>query len=328
MVKFIACCLACTILFASSSLSVAQVPAELDAAWQKVFERQAQLQLVIQELETIVKENAASDVPNPEQSILKGKLARVKKQYEKLAAEQEQLLAQKTPAAETPKTAEPKKEAAPAKKAAAPRNEMTPITDTPGLPRVLLIGDSISIGYTLPVRELLQGKANVHRVLTNCGPTKGPSKVDGWLVDKRTGGEKWDVIHFNFGLHDLKHSDDKGTIVDVTETSKRQVSPEDYEKNLREIVGKLKATGAKLIWCSTTPVPKGAKGRVPGDEVLYNEIALKVMKENNIAVDDLYAFALPQLDKIQNKADVHFSANGSKELAKQVVSTIEAALKK
>jgi hypothetical protein len=215
----------------------------------------------------------------------------------------------------------------PAKKAAPKNDAMTPVTDTPGLPRVLLIGDSISIDYTLPVRELLKGKANVHRVLTNCGPTKDPSKVDAWLVDKRTGGEKWDMIHFNFGLHDLKHSDDKGTIVAVTKESKRQVSPEDYEKNLREIVGKLKATGAKLIYCTTTPVPEGAKGRVPGDEVLYNEIALKVMKENNIAVDDLYAFAKPRLDKIQNKADVHFSAAGSKELATQVVSTIEEALK-
>ena len=38
-----------------------------------------------------------------------------------------------------------------------------PIQDNPALPRVLLIGDSISIGYTLPVRELLDGRANLHR---------------------------------------------------------------------------------------------------------------------------------------------------------------------
>jgi acyl-CoA thioesterase-1 len=223
---------------------------------------------------------------------------------------------------------ETKKDPAPAKKAAPKNDAMTPITDTPGLPRVLLIGDSISIGYTLPVRELLRGKANVHRVLTNCGPTKNVKVLDSWLDDKRTGGAKWDVIHFNFGLHDVKYADEKGTLIQVTDTGKPQVSPEDYEKNLREIVGKLKATGARLIWCSTTPVPEGAKGRVPGDEVKYNAIALKIMKEHNIAVDDLYTFALPKLDMIQKKADVHFSDAGSKELASQVVSTIEAALKK
>src|SRR5437762_2496146 len=40
--------------------------------------------------------------------------------------------------------------------AAVPENSaMAEIRDVPGLPRVLLIGDSISIGYTLPVRKLL-----------------------------------------------------------------------------------------------------------------------------------------------------------------------------
>ena len=59
---------------------------------------------------------------------------------------------------------------------------MQPVTDIEGLPRVLLIGDSISIGYTVPVREMLDGKANVHRPLTNCGPTtNGLKNIDKWL---------------------------------------------------------------------------------------------------------------------------------------------------
>ena len=41
---------------------------------------------------------------------------------------------------------------------------LKPISDIAGLPRVLIVGDSISIGYTLPTRSLLSGKANVHRV--------------------------------------------------------------------------------------------------------------------------------------------------------------------
>ena len=45
------------------------------------------------------------------------------------------------------------------------------VKDDPALPRVLLIGDSISIGYTVPTRRLLEGKANVHRIPTNGGPT-------------------------------------------------------------------------------------------------------------------------------------------------------------
>jgi acyl-CoA thioesterase-1 len=192
---------------------------------------------------------------------------------------------------------------------------MVEITDTPGLPRVLLIGDSISIGYTLPVRQLLQGKANVHRILTNGGPTKNASATN---LTKWLGTERWDVIHFNFGLHDLKHMED----------DKRQVSPEDYEKNLREIVAALKATGAKLIWANTTPVPEGkiTPPRTPADVTLYNNVALKVMKDNGIAVDDLNSAIAPKLKEYQRPLDVHFNADGYKFLADEVAKAITAQL--
>ena len=78
---------------------------------------------------------------------------------------------------------------------AAKEPSFEPVTDEPKLPRVLLIGDSISMGYTVPVRNLLKGKANVHRVLENGGPTtNGLAKLQTWL-----GKGKWDVIHFNWG---------------------------------------------------------------------------------------------------------------------------------
>lgn len=219
---------------------------------------------------------------------------------------------------------------APKKKAAAPKgpSPLATVEETPGLPRVLLIGDSISIGYTLPVRELLKGKANVQRPNTNCGPTtNGLKGIDAWLA---TGGadKKWDVIHFNWGLHDLKYMGPDGSnLADPkAEGSHRQVSPEDYEKNLTQLVERLKQTGAKLIWRNTTPVPDGAKGRVVGDDVLYNEIAAKVMKANDIPIHDLYGFAKPQLAKIQRPADVHYTTEGSQALAEDVVSVIEKAL--
>ncbi|MGA1617380.1 MAG: SGNH/GDSL hydrolase family protein [Pirellulales bacterium] len=199
---------------------------------------------------------------------------------------------------------------------------MAPITDVAGLPRVLLIGDSISIGYTLATRELLAGKANVHRIPTNGGPTtRGLDQLDAWL-----GNQQWDVIHFNWGLHDLKHINDHGSLVDVAK-GPVQVPLEAYRKNLQTLTRRLKATGADLIWCSTTPIPQGAKGRVPGDEVRYNSTALKVMQDEGVAVDDLYAFALPQMAKIGKPADVHYTPTGSRVLATQVARSIEAVLK-
>jgi lysophospholipase L1-like esterase len=203
---------------------------------------------------------------------------------------------------------------APKKRAADPVT--APIQDVPGLPRVLLIGDSISMGYTLPVRKLLEGKANVHRIPTNGGPTKnGMAYLDKWL-----GKGKWDVIHFNWGIHDLK----------IMPDGKRQVEPEDYEKNLRALVAKMKATGAKLIWATTTPIPNGqlVPDRKFGQVKEYNEIAAKVMKENDVAVDDLNTLITPELEKLQNPHDVHYKAEGYQFLAKQVAAQIEAALGK
>jgi acyl-CoA thioesterase-1 len=50
--------------------------------------------------------------------------------------------------------------------------EFTSVTDDPKLPRVLIIGDSVSVAYTLGVRKELVGVANVHRVASNGGSTK------------------------------------------------------------------------------------------------------------------------------------------------------------
>jgi hypothetical protein len=195
------------------------------------------------------------------------------------------------------------------------------VADRPGLPRVLLIGDSISMGYTLLVRETLLGKANVHRPAENCSESaNGLKHLDAWL-----GEGKWDVIHFNFGLHDLKYVDDKGAYVDPDKGKQVALLPE-YEKNLRELVARLQKTGARLIFATTTPVPSGSQGRVAHDEVRYNEVAVRVMKELGIAVDDLHAAILPRQDKLQRSNNVHFITAGYALLAEQVVASIVAAL--
>ncbi len=190
-----------------------------------------------------------------------------------------------------------------------------PVEDVPGLPRVLIIGDSISMGYTTPTRTLLKGKANVHRPPTNCGATSvGLAGLTQWL-----GGKKWDVIHFNFGLHDAK----------LPPEGNRHSPPEVYEKNLRELVKRLKATGAKLIWASTTPVPNGgiiSPTRRFGSVDDYNRIAKKVMDENGVAIDDLNAAITPRLKELQLPNDVHYNGAGSALLAKHVAASIQAVL--
>ena len=107
-----------------------------------------------------------------------------------------------------------------------------------------------------------------------------------------------------------------------------QVELQAYRDNLRAIVRRLKQTGARLIWCATTPVPEGAKGRMPGDELAYNAAAAEVMKQEGVEVNDLHAFAAPQMAKLGKPADVHYTAQGSRALAEVVAQRIEAELPK
>ncbi|OYW17714.1 MAG: hypothetical protein B7Z55_11990 [Planctomycetales bacterium 12-60-4] len=217
-------------------------------------------------------------------------------------------------------------DAKPARPKRAPNPAFAAVTDDPALPRVLLIGDSISIGYTLAVRDLLKDQANVHRIPTNGGPTtNGLKNIDAWLGDST-----WDVIHFNWGLHDLKYVGADGTTLadPKAEGTRQQVPLPQYEENLQQLVKRLQKTNATLIWCSTTPVPEGSNGRVGGDEVPYNAAAARVMKANGVTTNDLCSFAEPQLADIQLPKNVHFTPAGSKILAQKVADEIAAALQK
>ena len=180
------------------------------------------------------------------------------------------------------------------------------------LPRVLLIGDSISMGYTVPVQARLKGTAEVHGWPIAVNPTTHAlAKIDGHLSKMR-----WDVIHFNWGLNDLEHSG----------IGRPRIPLELYEKNLRQLVNRIEKTGAVLIWATTTPVPEGTRSRTAGDAVKYNAVAADVMQGRNILFNDLYAFALPRLATMQDKANVHFNDAGSALLAEEVTRHVRIAL--
>jgi len=194
-------------------------------------------------------------------------------------------------------------------------------------PRVLIIGDSISIGYTAAVGELLEGKARVERIPGNAQHTgTGLIKLDQWLGD-----ESWDVIHFNWGLWDLCYRNRTSKMqghrdkVDGTLTT----TLSQYEQNLEKLAARLEATGAKLIWAATTPVPEGEAGRIQGDAAKYNAVAAKIMQAHGVTVNDLHAAMLPRQKEFQIRpGDVHFTQEGSRYLAEEVAAAVLEALDK
>ena len=179
------------------------------------------------------------------------------------------------------------------------------VQDNPKLPRVLLIGDSVSRGYTQPTRVTLAGKANVHRAPANCGPTaSGLKNLDVWL-----GAGKWDVIHFNFGIHD------------------RATPAADYVKRLEEIVVRLEKTGAKLIWASTTPIPDNPAQKQTAQSVVdKNALAAEVMAKHGIPTDDLFGAMTPRLKEFQPPLDVHYTGAGYDFLGAKVGESVLAVL--
>ena len=192
------------------------------------------------------------------------------------------------------------------------------------LPKVLIIGDSISIGYTEPLQKVLKGRAVVVHNPGNAGPSsRGLANLDAWLGDAR-----WDVIHFNHGLHDLKYVDDEGKNATSKETGHIQVPVEQYAKNMEAIVRRLQKTGARLIFATTTPYPDKPAGpiREARQAEIYNAAALKIMRKHGVMVNDLYSFALPRLKDLQKPNNVHFTPRGSEALAQQVARHILNAL--
>lgn len=186
-------------------------------------------------------------------------------------------------------------------------------TNDPKLPRVLLIGDSISVGYGGVVKERLKGIANVDSLATS----KAISDP-GWLKETAYAVEDYRhaVIHFNNGLHG-------GHITDG-----------DYESSLRAYIKKLRELSpkAKLIWASTTPVPSSQKG-VALDEkgnaraLARNAIAERVMKEANIPINDLYGLVVSDIEKLTaSKGNLHYNDKGKKLQGQAVAEAILKAL--
>ena len=176
------------------------------------------------------------------------------------------------------------------------------LTDaTRDLPRVLLIGDSICNGYQEGVRERLKGKMNVtYWISSYCATSPAYLPLLSIYLDEA----KYDVIHFNNGLHSLETPTDawaKGF------------------KAALELVRK-KQPDAKIVWCSSTPLANDVKTAKCRE---LNAAAARVIAElGGIATDDLFALCDP-LDRATNWSDeYHFRPEAKAKQADQVAASV------
>ena len=180
------------------------------------------------------------------------------------------------------------------------------------LPRVLLIGDSITRGYYSEVEKRLAGKAFVARLTTSAFLTDPMLNQQLALVLDNT---KFDVIHFNNGMHGWQHSE------------------EEYRKAFPGFLATIQkhAPGAKLIWAATTPlkVPPNSPASNPTQAsnervAVRNAIALEFANMEKIPVNDLNTLVKGHPE--YHSDNVHFNREGIAVQAEQVAAQIEKLL--
>jgi lysophospholipase L1-like esterase len=190
-------------------------------------------------------------------------------------------------------------------------------------PVVVLVGDSIRLGYAPVVAEILKDEAEVVSPAENGGDSANVLKhLDEWVVSRKP-----DVVHFNAGLHDLKTD---------AKTGAKQVPLDAYRRNLSEIIRRLdRETPARLVFATTTPIlderhkaRKSGFDRTEADVAEYNRVAREVASGNPIvAVDDLHALVTRLGPDHALLADgTHYTPEAYRALGEQVAASIRKAL--
>jgi lysophospholipase L1-like esterase len=186
---------------------------------------------------------------------------------------------------------------------------------------ILLIGDSIRMGYEATVRAELAGVADVWSPQENGGTSRNVlAHLQEWVLDRTPA-----LVHLNCGLHDLKRE------FGQTENA---VPLAEYRANLGRLFDAVRQrTAARLIWAATTPVNEEWHhrnkpfDRLERDVDAYNRVAREEAEARGIPVDDLFAVVRDAgRDRLLLSDGVHFNPEGCTLLGKAVAACLRAHL--
>lgn len=183
------------------------------------------------------------------------------------------------------------------------------VKDDPKLPRLLIIGNSISRGYTVPTRQTLKGVANVHRAPANCGRTDYFFKdAETWLM--QNGNNKWDIITVGYGIHDAGKS------------------PQAYTDNLKKIIARLRETGATIVLVNATPwYNKEDVTRTNDLSPGVNATLATLAKEEGLTIVNQHDLVMPRVAELQGKDGVHFNDEGYRILGESLAEQLKPLCK-
>lgn len=181
-----------------------------------------------------------------------------------------------------------------------------------GLPSVLLIGDSISMGYDAAVKTALADQAEVRRPPGNHHGTKIILRD----FDRLLGSEDWNLIHINSGLHDIFDTD-----------AACNISLNHYRRNMERILNRLTQRADLVLVATTTPVAedrtKTFESMGPAEVEEVNAIVRRLGRSYvNVHVYELGSFA----EQLEQTDGVHFTPRSQEKLGSRVAEEIRKHL--
>lgn len=182
--------------------------------------------------------------------------------------------------------------------------------------KVTLLGDSIRlIGYGKTVAEELRKEGiEVFQPDDNCRFAKYTLRM---LFDYKDQIADSDVIHWNNGLWDVSNLFGDGQFS----------STEEYCENMLRIADILLKITPNVIFATTTPVRNAYPYQTSEDIARLNAAIVPLLKEKNVAINDLYGLVYPVKEEVIRDDDlIHLNERGIELCSKQVVETVKKYL--
>ena len=183
-------------------------------------------------------------------------------------------------------------------------------TDKTDKPRVLLIGDSITVGYQAIVRELLVDVCYVDYVATSYAID---NKIYSVIVEEIAKNSHYDIIPFNHGLHGI------------------HMCPRTYKSKIRNLLARIKGN-SKIILAESTIVYREGNKKLNREWMRRvderNENIAELVTELDCEWDKLFTVSENIPMEERNEDGVHYKAGGYELLADSVAKSILRILRK
>lgn len=192
-------------------------------------------------------------------------------------------------------------------------------------PRVLLLGDSIRMGYEGYVKQDLEGRADVIYTDEN-GCDVSSTLWQANQIFKHQGD--FDLIHWNNGYWDMN----------IEAPMTEALHPiEEYKHFLTRMVKFFSQHTKTLVFATSLPVKEqgssldnsGTGGLVTYNNqwvIDYNLAAQEVMSKYQVSVNDLYSFCLQDKNLYKSPDNLHLTDAGNKAVAEEIVDYISKKL--